>query len=304
MILIFTLIVVKLKSHLTFADDVLLFSRGDEISVGILRDALDEFEVASGLAISPTKSSIFSAGLLADRNLVLGRVGFSEGLLPVKYLGVPLAASTVKVHNYDVLINRLADNIKKWSSNFLPIPVTVIKRIESVCKTFLWGSCRGLVAWDDVCKPKESGGLGLRDLTAWNSALLARIIWDVHNKKDSLWIKWVSESYLNGSSIWDFVPRKTDSKLLRFVANVRDSFVEIKGGVDMTQTDTLVMCGKAKFNSKKMYFLINSLPDRTNTRYDMLWRSYIAPKYSFIGWLALQGKLATKDRLQFLNIDP
>ncbi|KAL8504195.1 hypothetical protein ACS0TY_022797 [Phlomoides rotata] len=126
--------------------------------------------------------------------LGLGRVGFSEGLLPVKYLGVPLAASTVKVHNYDVLIN-------------------------SVCKTFLWGSRRGLVAWTDVCKPKESGGLGLHDLTAWNSALLARIIWDVHNKKDSLWIKWVSESYLDGRSIWDFVPRRTDSKLLRFVAN-------------------------------------------------------------------------------------
>ncbi|KAL8472289.1 hypothetical protein ACS0TY_029490 [Phlomoides rotata] len=266
--------------------------------------------------------------LAKNSNLVLERVGFSEGQLPVRYLGVPLALSTVKVSSYDVLINRLTDNIRKWSSNtlsyagrlelirsvvqgiccywlsVLPMPATIIKRIESICKTYLWGSRRGLVAWEDVCRPKNRGGLGLRDLTTWNSALLAKIIWDVHNKKDSIWIKWVSEQYLNGRTIWDFVPRKTDSKLMRFVAGVRDDFVQIVGGVASAEIDTLVMCGKAKFDSKKMYFLIHPLPDRTYARYNMLWRTYIAPKYSFIGWLVLQGKLATKNRLQFLNIDP
>ncbi|KAL8463410.1 hypothetical protein ACS0TY_034170 [Phlomoides rotata] len=58
-------------------------------------------------------------GLLGDINVVLERVGFSEGELPVKYLSVPLAASTVQVKHYDVLIDKLADNIKKWSLTYL-----------------------------------------------------------------------------------------------------------------------------------------------------------------------------------------
>lgn len=84
-------------THLTFADDVLLFARGDMMSVRVLSDALVEFEEALGLAISPMKSSIFYAGLEGDRAQVLGRVGFSKGQLPVRYLGAPLAASTVQV---------------------------------------------------------------------------------------------------------------------------------------------------------------------------------------------------------------
>ncbi|KAL8502025.1 hypothetical protein ACS0TY_021235 [Phlomoides rotata] len=236
--------------------------------------------------------------------------------------------STVKVQHYDALINRLTESIRKWSSNclsyagrlelirsvaqgiccywlsVLPMPVTVIRRIESICKAYLWGSRRGLVAWKDVCRPKKVGGLGLRDLTAWNKALIARIIWDVHNKKDSLWIKWVSEQYLKGRSIWEFIPRKTDSKLMRFVADVRDAIVQTLGGVVSAQTDTTVMSGKPKFDSKRIYFLIQPVPTRSNIRFDMLWRGFIAPKYSFVGWLILHKKLSTKDRLSFLNIDP
>ncbi|KAL8470780.1 hypothetical protein ACS0TY_033380 [Phlomoides rotata] len=53
-----------------------------------------------------------------------------------------------------------------------------------------------------------------------------------------------------------------------------------------------------------MYFLMHPAPVRNNIRFDMIWRHYIGPKYSFLGWLVLKEKLATKDRLSFLNIDP
>lgn len=38
--------------------------------------------------------------------------------------------------------------------------------------------------------------------------------------------------------------------------------------------------------------------------YGDIWRSYIGSKYSFIMWLIFRGRLPTKDRLDFLNIDP
>lgn len=49
------------------------------MSVGVLRDALLEFEEASGLAISLVKSTIFHSCLGGDKARVLGRVGFSKG---------------------------------------------------------------------------------------------------------------------------------------------------------------------------------------------------------------------------------
>ena len=36
----------------------------------------------------------------------------------------------------------------------------------------------------------------------------------------------------------------------------------------------------------------------------VVWTSYTPPKYSFILWLALRGRIQTKDRLSFMNIDP
>lgn len=41
------------------------------------------------------------------------------------------------------------------------------------------------IAWIDLCRPKEGGlglGLGLRDLKAWNLALLAKVLWRIQDK--------------------------------------------------------------------------------------------------------------------------
>lgn len=48
----------------------------------------------------------------------------------------------------------------------------------------------------------------------------------MHNKKDNLWIKWITSNYLNGQSIWEFEPRRTDSKFFRYVAKIRNDLVD------------------------------------------------------------------------------
>ncbi|KAL0309287.1 UNVERIFIED_CONTAM: hypothetical protein Sradi_5871000 [Sesamum radiatum] len=84
----------KLKiTHLLFADDLMMFSRGDLPSVYILMECLQEFRDVSGLAVNTLKSSIFTAGI--ENNMlreILARTEFARGEIPVRYLGIPLAA--------------------------------------------------------------------------------------------------------------------------------------------------------------------------------------------------------------------
>ncbi|KAL0350199.1 UNVERIFIED_CONTAM: hypothetical protein Sradi_4169100 [Sesamum radiatum] len=84
----------KLKiTHLLFADDLMMFSRGDLPSVHILMECLQEFMDVSGLTVNTSKSSIFTAGI--ENNMlreILARIEFARGEMPVRYLGIPLAA--------------------------------------------------------------------------------------------------------------------------------------------------------------------------------------------------------------------
>jgi hypothetical protein len=43
-----------------------------------------------------------------------------------------------------------------------------------------------LVAWKHICLPKAEGGLGLYDIKARNNCFLAKQLWNIHLKSDSI----------------------------------------------------------------------------------------------------------------------
>lgn len=53
------------------------------------------------------------------------------------------------------------------------------------------------MAWDDVCKPKNLGGLGICKIRDINKALLSRWLWQFgqEKEKNSLWRKVVTCKY-------------------------------------------------------------------------------------------------------------
>ncbi|KAK4422080.1 hypothetical protein Salat_2159000 [Sesamum alatum] len=185
----------KLKiTHLLFADDLML------VSHGIVGNELDS---------------------------ILASTEFTRGEMPVRYLGIPLAAQRLTVINYLPLVDKIAGNISKWSAKSLsfvgrlelitsviqgvecfwlqcfPLPAAVVDKIHRLCRNFLWNSKRASVAWEEIYHPKEEGGLGIRHIQSWNVALLARVLWNIHRKAETLWVKWVNEVYLRGASVWD-----------------------------------------------------------------------------------------------------
>lgn len=51
------------------------------------------------------------------------------------------------------------------------------------------------VSWKEVCQPKDKGGLGIKDLKNFNSALLAKWCWDLFHKQEEPWAKILISKY-------------------------------------------------------------------------------------------------------------
>lgn len=64
-------------------------------------------------------------------------------------------------------------------------------------------SARGAkVSWEEVCTPKESGGLGLHRLSGLNIILRLKSLWRLFQGSDSLWVAWVKKHYLEDKIFW------------------------------------------------------------------------------------------------------
>lgn len=58
------------------------------------------------------------------------------------------------------------------------------------------------VKWDQICSPKDEGGLGFRKIKEWNKATILRHLWAICKKADSLWVKWVHTYIIKNQSLW------------------------------------------------------------------------------------------------------
>ncbi|GJW90115.1 putative reverse transcriptase domain, reverse transcriptase zinc-binding domain protein [Tanacetum coccineum] len=77
-----------------FADDLFIFARGDVNSACVILESLDEFKSVSGLIPSIPKSTAYFCNVIQHvKQAILNIMPFSEGELPVTYLGVPLILS-------------------------------------------------------------------------------------------------------------------------------------------------------------------------------------------------------------------
>ncbi|XP_073279533.1 uncharacterized protein [Primulina huaijiensis] len=93
------------------------------------------------------------------------------------------------------LIRSVIQVVNCYWLSILPIPVNIFDIIYSLCEKFLWPSKRPPIAWKSLYKPVDDGGWGLKNLHAWNQALICKTLWKIHLKKDNMWIKWVYHKY-------------------------------------------------------------------------------------------------------------
>ncbi|KAL0295091.1 UNVERIFIED_CONTAM: hypothetical protein Scaly_3110300, partial [Sesamum calycinum] len=220
-------------TNLCFADDVLLFCKAQLSSIKVLTDTLTEFATLSGLQVNPAKSQIIlSSSVQQERHQILAYLGFQEGSLPIRYLGIPLTSSRLTIADCRPLIDKVDARLAGWNNQTLSsgrlqliksvlsslntywasafiLPKGVLKSLEKKMRWFLWhgtsGSGNAKVAWGQICKPKEEGGLGIRSLISTNQALMLRQLWRIlQHDGNSIWVDWIHRYRLRHSTIWTF----------------------------------------------------------------------------------------------------
>ena len=219
-------------THICFADDVLVFTDGRKRSIEGVLEVFKKFAEISGLNISLEKSTLFLAGVKAeDSEAILEQFPFEAGSLPVRYLGLPLLTKKMNVHDYSPLIARIRSRISSWTVRHLTfagrlqlvgsviysitsfwmsayrLPNKCIQEINSICSAFLWSgptlsTRKAKIAWDDVCKPKDEGGLGLKNLATANRVSSLKLIWRILSTRDSLWVRWIWKYLIRKGSFW------------------------------------------------------------------------------------------------------
>lgn len=98
---------------MSFANDILLFSRGDEISMQLLMDKFQEFSKSTGLVVNPAKCKIFCGGMDREQERCMTDIiGFDIGRLHIQYLGIPLESKRLSSKYCVQLVEKIGKRIR------------------------------------------------------------------------------------------------------------------------------------------------------------------------------------------------
>uniref|UniRef100_A0A803PWX2 Reverse transcriptase domain-containing protein n=1 Tax=Cannabis sativa TaxID=3483 RepID=A0A803PWX2_CANSA len=304
-------------NHMCFADDLLIFSHGDFISAMLMLRGLKLFSSTSGLMPNEQKTAIYCSGMPdAEVGRILDASQFNRSSLPFRYLDIPICSKKISHSECQILLEKMVSKIRGWSSRNLSymgrvtlinavliaihtywaqimiLPKKLLKDIEAICRSYLWKGTQmmmgpGLVAWEHVCAPKNTGGLGLRDIQKWNTAAMTRYVWDIASKKDCLFVRWIHNVYLKDSCWWDYEAPTDCSWFWKKLVGVKN---QVKAKVDRR---TFSM---QKFSISNTYHLLFIRPEKKDWC-KHVWDRLVIPKHKFILWLVLLDRLKTKDRV-------
>lgn len=84
-----------------------------------------------------------------------------------------------------------------------PLPCDELDRIS---RNFVWGGQGNqrkihMLSWDEICKPEEAGGLGLRSARKINHAFMMKVGWNICVDSSALWVQVTRAKYGCGENL-------------------------------------------------------------------------------------------------------
>ncbi|XP_019255001.1 PREDICTED: uncharacterized protein LOC109233569 [Nicotiana attenuata] len=121
-----------------------------------------------------------------------------------------------------------------------------------------------------MCAPKATAGLNMVNLALWNKAAITKYTWELANKKDKLWIKWIHSYYIKDQVFYTMGVPQQSSWMLKKIFEARANLAGITA-------------------------------DRGDAKGSMegaMYQNQARPKAIFILLLLMHGRLQTADRLK------
>ena len=182
------------------------------------------FQAISGLKINLSKFELVPVGRVPNVIELASILGCRVSALPLTYLGLTLRATFKKKIIWNFVVEKVEKHLAGWKRFYLskggrltlikstlsnlpfyylslfPLSMSVSCRIEKLHCDFFVGrmgdehKCH-LVNWQQVCAPLQHGGLGIRNLTVFNKALLGKWLWRYWSDNEALWCRLVDSKY-------------------------------------------------------------------------------------------------------------
>jgi hypothetical protein len=230
-------------SHLQYADDTLLVGEACVENLWTMKAILKWFELISGLKVNFLKSKLI--GINVEASFLDSAASFLKcvvGLLPFTYLGLPVGANPRRLSTWNPVLDVIQRRLASWKNKYvslggrvvllnsvlsaIPIfylslfkmPVGVWKKLVRMQRRFLWGGVAGnskisWVSWQDVCRTKREGGLGVKDLRIMNISLLTKWKWRLLTEGESIWRNVLKEKYSGGERGFGWLSRPLASNI-------------------------------------------------------------------------------------------
>lgn len=220
--------------HLLFVDDSLLLGRASPAESMEIMSCLKLYGDASGQRLNLDKSSIiFGSKVSMDLRLELKAIlGIEKDGGEGTYLGLPECFSGSKRQLLSILRGKLQRRLNGWFSKSLSqggkeillksiclalliyamscfrLPKDTCASLRSAMIELWWSSGNNMkkiawVAWQKLCRSKDQGGLGFKDLEKFNQSLLAKQAARVMDNLHSLVAQVLKQRYFRNSSFME-----------------------------------------------------------------------------------------------------
>lgn len=192
-------------SHLLFADDSFIFTKATTEDCTNLKAIFNCYATTSGHIFNYEKSSMFFCGNVHANQFITAQNIFKLHVVSKheKYLRLPsmvgrkngiffndikhkvlhkISSCNNKLFSgggKEMLIKAIAQVIHAFAMSVFKLLLGLCTDIQKTIVEFWWGSKKyqrhiHWARWDRLCKAKGKGGMGFKDLTCFNQALVAK----------------------------------------------------------------------------------------------------------------------------------
>lgn len=241
---------------LIFADDLILCGTATVQEATTIRHILYDFYSCSGQLPNLHKSSIhFTHNVPSHIREQITDIFYVPALLPnTMHLGHPIIfnhndrnkayefiynkfmakLTTVKANKLNhagrlIYIQSVLSSISVYYMSDVLFSKTFVEKINAIIRRFWWAGVEednptspiAYRSWDDICQPKENGGLGIRDLHTMNKSLLIHAAYDIANNKNPFPTVVLRAKYFHNNSFWTAKSNGTRSNFWSSIMQVK-----------------------------------------------------------------------------------